>query len=205
MSLGESQREAVALLRHLISTAPCLRYFSSDLPTKVFTDASDYAIGGWIAQEHADGWHPCTFWSRKLTPTELSYSTHEKELLALVAMVTKYNYWLLGVKFVCLTDHEALKYLQEQPHLTRRQARWVITLQEFDTMIVYIKGEENNVADLLSRSALVAPRCDTCNSALHIKRSVNSVQTERNSHNTGTFRQRVIEGYAKDELAQSMF
>ena len=159
---GRDQQEAVSILIHLITTAPILCYFNPELPTKVYTDASDFAIGGYICQEHNDGWKPCTFWSRKLNEAELNYPVHEKELLALVAMVEKHSYWLLGVKFTCFTDHMSLRYLQTQEKLTRRQARWIITLQEFDMAIIYIEGEKNNIADLLSRSAAVAPVCAKC-------------------------------------------
>jgi RNase H-like domain found in reverse transcriptase/Integrase zinc binding domain len=159
---GNSQEEAIAALQHAITTAPCLRYFDSELKTEVFTDASDHAVGGWIGQHHQDGLHPVVFWSRKLTPTELNYPVHEKELLGLVAMLEKHSYLLHGVKFTCNTDHESIKYLQTQQHLSRRQMRWVILLQDFDFNIKYIKGELNNVADLLSRSAnvqLLFSRC----------------------------------------------
>jgi hypothetical protein len=90
---------------------------------------------------------------------EPRYTVHEKELLALVDIVNRHSYWLLGVKFTISTDHKSLQYLQTQTNLSRRQARWIVRLQDFDYMIVYIKGVENSVADLLSRSTTVQPKC----------------------------------------------
>jgi RNase H-like domain found in reverse transcriptase/Reverse transcriptase (RNA-dependent DNA polymerase) len=110
---GNAQEEALKLLRHLITTAPVLRYFSPKLETRVYTDASNFAIGGWIEQRHGDVWHPCTFWSRKMNGAELNYSVHEKELLALVEMCDKHSYWLRGVNFVVNTDHKSLIYLRD--------------------------------------------------------------------------------------------
>jgi hypothetical protein len=126
---SDEHEEAVKLLQYLISSAPLLRYFDSELVTEVYTDASDYAIGGWIRQKHADGWHPCVFWSKKMTPTQLNYRVHEKELLALVEICRKHRHWLLSVKFEINMDHESLIKLQKQDSLTRRQARWIISLQ----------------------------------------------------------------------------
>ena len=50
-----------------------------------------------------------------------------------------------------MTDHHPLKYLDTQKTLSRRQARWVEFMQEFDYEISYIKVKSNIVADALSR------------------------------------------------------
>ena len=60
-----------------------------------------------------------------------------------------WRHHLLRVKFKLQTYHESLKYLPIQPHLSRKQCRWVELLQEFDFDIEFVKGEENVVADAL--------------------------------------------------------
>ena len=146
----------------LITSAPVLKFFDAKRQTFVFTDSSNYAVGGWIGQEFDDGIHPCVYFSKKMNPAQLVYPTHEQELLALVSLCKKYSYLLRGVKFVARTDHQALKFLQIQEKLSYRQARWLMALQEFDFTVEYLPGKFNNVADYLSRSPAVAPKCEIC-------------------------------------------
>ena len=49
------------------------------------------------------------------------------------------------------TDHKTLENFHSQKDLSRRQARWMEFLSQFDAKMVYIKGDENSVADALSR------------------------------------------------------
>ena len=50
----------------------------------------------------------------------------------------------------------------KQEHLSYRQARWVMFLQELDFRVEYLPGKFNSVADYLSRSPLVVPLCALC-------------------------------------------
>ena len=163
---GDVQVRAIQQLREAIHSAPTLYYFDPEKPTEVFTDASAFAIGGWIGQRHNGEIRPIAYWSRKMTAHELNYPTHEKELLALVSMLEKHNYWLRSTPFTAFTDHESIKFLNTQPELSRRQARWILLLSEYDCLIRYIKGGENKLADLLSRSVHVQTLCTNCKESL---------------------------------------
>jgi hypothetical protein len=46
-----------------------------------------------------------------------------------------------------------LRYLDTQTNLSKRQMRWMETLQEYDCSIEYVQGKCNVVADALSRMA----------------------------------------------------
>lgn len=93
---GTEQENAITKLIEKISEAPTLKYFDDSKKTKVFSDASLYAIGGWIAQEHEDGWHPVVYVSRKLRNAEINYTTAERELLALLYVLEKQGHYLRG-------------------------------------------------------------------------------------------------------------
>ena len=158
----EEQEEAIEILIYLISTAPVLRHFDSTLETFVYSDASEYAMGGWIGQRFSDGIHPICFWSRKLTSAERNYHIYDKELLALVSVIERQRHLLHGVHFTANTDHRALEHLQTQPQLRGRQARWVLQLQEYDFKIAYHPGNLNSVADFLTRNPSMQTLCTKC-------------------------------------------
>jgi len=53
---------------------------------------------------------------------ETRYATHEREALAVVHAFKHWRPYLLGKKKTLIyTDHQSLKYLKTQPHLTPRQ------------------------------------------------------------------------------------
>lgn len=72
--------EAFQNLKNAIASEPILKLPDFELPFEVHTDASDKAIGGVLVQEG----HPVAFESRKLNDAEQRYSTHEKEMVAVV-------------------------------------------------------------------------------------------------------------------------
>ena len=48
-------------------------------------------------------------------------------------------------------DHHNLTFFTTTKKLTRRQARWVETLLQYNFKIVHYKGIENTIANVLSR------------------------------------------------------
>jgi len=64
--------------------ATILMHWMPDVPLIVEMDASDYTITGILSIVCPDSEiHPVVFYSRTLTPLELNYNTHDKELLAI--------------------------------------------------------------------------------------------------------------------------
>jgi RNase H-like domain found in reverse transcriptase/Reverse transcriptase (RNA-dependent DNA polymerase)/Integrase zinc binding domain/Chromo (CHRromatin Organisation MOdifier) domain/gag-polyprotein putative aspartyl protease len=138
-------------LKESMSSAPVLAIPDPEKEFIVTTDASDFAIGAVISQENEQGIQPVAFESRKMSPAEQNYAAHEKELLAIIHALKVWRVYLDGRHFTIQTDHASLRYLQTQPTLSKRQARWLELMQEFDFEIKYISGKTNVVADALSR------------------------------------------------------
>jgi hypothetical protein len=119
-------------------------------------DASNYAIGSEISQLDAQGKRrPVLFYSRKLLPAEMNYTTADKELLAIVQTLKKFCHYLQGTKYpvIVRSDHRNPRTFMTTKELNARQARWAEELSAYDFRMEHIKGKENVMADALSRRA----------------------------------------------------
>lgn len=118
----------------------------------VTTDTSDWRTGALLS--YGETWEtarPVAFDSTQLRAAKLNYAVHKKELLAIIKALKKWHSDLLGIPFEIRTDHKTLENFHHQRDLSRRQARWQDFLSQYDFTIKYIKGEDNSVADALSR------------------------------------------------------
>ncbi|SOV01247.1 uncharacterized protein UDID_17609 [Ustilago sp. UG-2017a] len=157
--LPEEAQQAFHQLIQAFTSAGVLQHFDYHLPTRLETDASDFAIAGVLKQEHEGCWHPVAFYSRKMSSAERNYEIHDKELLAVVACLTQWRHMLAGLpsQLVILTDHEALKYFKSQRRITGRQARWAVLLADFDFILQYRPGDKGGEPDALTRRADMQP------------------------------------------------
>ena len=118
------------------------------------TDGSRIALGAVLKQRFDDTnlEHPVGFFSRSLTGSERNYVAYELELYAVVRAVEHFRMFLLGREFLLRTDHAALRNLlrRDLPPTTRVE-RWILRLSEYTFKIEYQKGQNNVVADVLSR------------------------------------------------------
>ncbi|KAJ0025536.1 hypothetical protein Pint_07160 [Pistacia integerrima] len=77
-------------------------------------------------------------------------------MTAIIHCLRVWRHYLLGSKFVILTDNVATSYFQTQKKLSLKQARWQDFLAEFDYVLEYKPGKTNVVADALSRKTELA-------------------------------------------------
>ena len=77
--------------------------------------------------------------------------THDLELASLIHALKIWLHYLIGRKFLILTDNSGVKYLLNKQGLNAQQARWLAFLSEFDFKIKHIQGKEIKVAEALSR------------------------------------------------------
>lgn len=93
--------------------------------------------------------------SSKFNSAEKNYGTGEQELLGVIKAMQEWRCYVEGADAVLVTDHCPLTFLQTQPTLSRRQARWMEYLSSFHYTWEYRPGR-NNVADPISRNPNLA-------------------------------------------------
>ena len=147
----EPHQRAFRVLIDMLTRAPILRLPDFQRPFLVQTDASDVGVGAVLFQEYDDGKFPVAYASKKLLPRERNYSVIERECLAIVFAIKKFQKYLYGKEFVLQTDHQPLAYIQRCKIESGRIMRWALFLQNYRFRIEAIKGSDNIGADYLSR------------------------------------------------------
>ncbi|BFZ04096.1 hypothetical protein BsWGS_07135 [Bradybaena similaris] len=109
-------------------------------------------IGECLMQEYDGTMHPVLFVSRKLSTSEMKFSTLEREALSIVWSVNKLSKYLMGRHFILQTDHRPLTFIHSAAMKNSRVHQWNILLQEYYFTSVPIRGEDNHIADLLSQN-----------------------------------------------------
>ena len=138
-------------LKSALMSGPVLIIPDDTLPYTVRVDASGYAVGATLSQDHGRGQQPVAFMSHKMNAAQLNYPVHEQELLAMMYALAEWRHHLHGRRFIAVTDHHSLTFLKTQPNLSKRQIRWTHELADYDFDIVYAPGKQNTAADALSR------------------------------------------------------
>ena len=151
------------------------------LPWRIITDASNYAVGGVLEQQQEDGnWHPVAFYSRKLQGNkagvngstkntgQFAWTPREQERYAIVCCLLKFQSWIGGSAVEIQTDHSGIVKWYKEDLCTisgplGRRGRWHELLSRFNLIITYRPGEENQVADALSRFAYPAGEAQDSN------------------------------------------
>lgn len=119
----------------------------------LYTDASDFAIGGALHQVHDNQIQPLGFFSKKLKKSERKYSAYDRELLAIHESISYFRCLIEGQQVTVYTDHKPLVYMfsKNTNKETSRQTRSIDYISQFTTSIRHVKGSENVMADMLSR------------------------------------------------------
>ena len=89
----------------LLANATLLIHPHPDVLTSIATDAYDTAIDA-VLQQFVNGvWVPLAFFSQRLRPSEMKYSTFDRELLAVYLSIRHFRYFIEGRILTVFTYH----------------------------------------------------------------------------------------------------
>ena len=72
-------------------------------------------------------------------------------MLVIMHAITKWQQYMLSMKFMILTNHNSLQHLLQQNMLTTQQHKWINKISTFDMEILHKKFKDIILADTLSR------------------------------------------------------
>ena len=153
MSLSEGALKAFEMLKRACMNSPVLAFANYTKEFLLETDASKEGLGAVLSQKQEDGrFHPVAYGSRVLTMHEKNYHSMKLEFLALKwAVMEHFKEYLLYQPFLVKTDNNPLTYIMSTPNLGATGHCWVSALAKYDFWLEYQKGQDNAVADALSR------------------------------------------------------
>ena len=185
---GTEQQKSFDELKKVISKNVLLTFPDFNKEFHIYTDASDYQLDAIIMQDEK----PIAFYSRKFNKAQRRYTTGEQELLSIVETLKEFKNILFGQKLVVHTDHKNILY----GNLSNdRITCWRLFLEEYSPEFVHVKGEDNVVANALSRmdtendTLATGPELAMCMSHLYRDESVaevNPADPAQMSYNFGS-------------------
>lgn len=144
-------------LKSVLKENIVLNQVDNSLQIIIETDASEYAIGAILYQMKDGEKRIIEYYSKKFNDAQRSYSTVEKEALAIQLTLRKFRFLLLGKHFLIRTDHKPLlSYFKSDNTNNSRKIRQMLELEEYDYTLQYIPGKENIAADTLSRAHFIS-------------------------------------------------
>ena len=129
------QAKAFEESKIMLQSSQVLVHYNIKLPLVLRCDASPYGIGAVLSHQMAGGTDiPVAFAS--WTPAEKNYAQIEREGLAIVFAITKFQKYVYSRDFTIQTDHKILLGLLREDKLISQLAspkiqRWALTLSNY--------------------------------------------------------------------------
>ena len=162
----EGTQQSFDALKQKLTSSPVLMMLDQTRSFQIKCDASKYASGAALTQQHNNGdRHLVAFLSKTFSEMEQNYEIYDRELLAIIRALEEWRHYIQGSGHTTIVylDHQNLTYFRSTQKLNRRQAQWSLYLSEFDVKLVHQPGSKMIQSDALSRRPDLIPSKDTDN------------------------------------------
>lgn len=159
----ELEEEAFQRLKNAVTSYPILRAPDFNRPFLLQTDWCTTAVAACLSQRDDAGCeYAVQFASKKLSGSQLNWSSAHGEAFAAVWAVKHFRPYLHGSHFTLVTDSMAVRHLKTAGtrDLSGKLARYALLLQAYDFDIVHKPGAKHGNVDGLSRLAHLLGRGD---------------------------------------------
>ncbi|XP_069184486.1 uncharacterized protein [Procambarus clarkii] len=142
-------QESFDKTKKLLTEAPVLALPDFGVPFALFVDTSDLGAGAVLTHQNDEIYRSVSFFSKKFVKHQRTYSTVEKETVALVLALKHFEIYVRGEGHIVTvyTNHNPMVFLSEMKHVNLRLTKWFLLIQEYNLKIRHIRGEDNEVAD----------------------------------------------------------
>ena len=153
-ALSDEHKEAIQQIKQSLQEATV----STILPIEdgwkfvLLSDASNIGVGATLEQRNElNNKRIVGYFSKKWNSAQQNYSTSEQEFFAIILALEHFDYFLRGRETIVVTDHQPLVSMMMSKNPKGRLSRWIWRLLEYNITIQYLPGDQNVIADYLSR------------------------------------------------------
>ena len=140
--------------KRLFSEYTMLNYPENGAVLYLVADASNEAVGAVLEQVNTNNIRePLGYFSKKLDEAQMKWPVYDRELYALYAAAIHFEYMIEGREVIYVTDHRPLLHMftTKKPCRIQRRSRYIEYLAQFSSVVQVVSGNDNVVADHLSR------------------------------------------------------
>ena len=169
MWTSECETSFETLKSNLVS-APILALPCFVEPFKLYTDASDFAVGCVLEQVQGGKSRVIAYTNQVLTPSKQKWSAFQREAFALLWVSRKFRPFILAGKVTFITNHAPLTYLRKKDSIPEKVQAYFLDLEQYDYLLEHCPGKQHGNADTLSHipADTLATNCTDAKACLSI-------------------------------------